>query len=281
MKLFECSIILCLLHANAFGSETPMLKSFGRLPEKYPASEALGSVPSPYREKVLTLVATWPKKSTFNRKTLPPADGADIETQCYETPKNPTYIGVGQRMVVAVPYERMVEIVDDFPAYVGLFEGLVRVTAKEWDGNRTVTEWEEEIPFPFVPNEHNQMIHLISSPRPGLKIYRYGLKRSDNMVKNDGAIVLERGDKGQTLYSEFDFFDANWGIAKSFGVERVWKDSLEGLFQSDLALKLRAENPSWTTTKVRAESLARAKALMKRKDYCPRVAIPVADTEVP
>lgn len=225
------------------------------------------------------LLETWPKNVSLKRAVPSSPGEPEVESQCFEMLKNPTYIGVGQRMVVSVPFERMVEVVDDYPAYVGIFEGLVRVAAVEVDGNRTVTEWEEEIPFPFVPNERNQMIHLVSTPRPGFKVYRYGLKKSNNQTKNDGVIVLEQSGKSKTLYTEYDFFDANWGIAKSFGLDHIWKDSLEDLFQSDLALKLKAENSSWLPARVKSESLAIAKSMVRRKDVCPKATFPFVSPE--
>jgi hypothetical protein len=57
----------------------------------------------------------------------------------------------------------------------------------------------------------------------------------------------------------------------------LWKESLEDIYQSDLALKLRAENADWTAKRVLEESEAHAKVLLKRADDCPKVLFPIPD----
>lgn len=253
--------------------------SFAGLKEKFSILSDIGSVPSPYRDKLKSLIATWPKSVSFQKNQPAKVGEADIEIQCYETLNNPTYIGVAQRMVVAAPFERVVSVVDDYGKYVGIFEGLKKVNSISVDENRVVTAWEEEIPFPLVPNEHNQMIHLVSNPHAGLKIYRYGLKESNHLTRNDGFIVLEAGRFGETVYTEFDFFDADWGIAKSFGVDRLWKGCLEGLYQSDFALKLRAEHGNWSAERVLETSNNFAKALSKQLGVCSKREFPIMDSK--
>ena len=177
-------------------------------------------------------------------------------------------------MLIAAPFERVASVVDDYGSYVGLFDGLNKVETLSLDGNRATTHWEEVVPLPFVPNEHNQMIHLVSTPRAGFKVYRYGLKKGDRLKSNDGVIVLEATSFGQTLYTEFDFFDADWGLAKSFGVPKLWKECLEGVYQSDYALKLRAEHIDWTSEKVRETSKQYAESMAGRPDTCPKTIFP-------
>ena len=262
------TMFLLFFISACLAAETP--KTFGHLGEKYGPTSRLDSVESPYRKKVCELVESWPKEVPFTRTSAATAGQPTLDSECYTTPGNPTYVGVGQRMVIAAPFERVSAAVDDYSGYVGIFEGLVSVHSLSTDENHAYTEWEESIPFPFVSNVHNQMIHLINQPRPGFRIYRYGLKKASDLIKDDGVIVLEQKSPTETVYTEYDFFDANWGIVKSFGIDRLWKESVEGVYQSDLALKLRVENPDWSADRVLKESRQAAKALIDRKDYCPK-----------
>ncbi len=228
--------------------------SFSGLGEKHPWLEDLGTVPSDSGKKLKELLQSWRSASGTEAFSLP------VEVIGYETPGNPFYVGAAQRMIIESSFERAQAIVDDFTHYVGIFDGLISVKSVMADGNRVITEWEESIPIPFVRNERNQMIYLVSSPKPGLRVYRYGLKESNHLLRSDGFIVLERLATGKTLFTEYDFFDADLGIVKSFGPKKFWDESVEGLFQTDFALKLRAEHGDWSKKQVLEES----KKLLKK-----------------
>jgi hypothetical protein len=257
-------ILTFLISASSFAATPP-----SPAPEKFSPFSSLESVESRYTQALCQLAQNWPRGVSFNG--APPSVGRPtLESECYETEGNPTYIGIGQRMVIGASIARVSAVVDDFAGYVGIFDGLVSVHPVATDGNRLVTEWEESIPFPFVPNEHSQMVHLINQRGPALRTYRYGLKKGTDLLKDDGIVVLEAKSPDETIYTEYDFFDANWGIAKSFGVDRLWKRNVEGIYQSDLALKLRAEHPDWLSKKVLSESSTQADALLAKKDACPK-----------
>jgi hypothetical protein len=223
------------------------------LTEKLPGIE---SVPSTY---LIELLKDWPKKDPFKPS---PAPSPGLQIVCLETPGNSLYFGAEQVMQVRAPLSRVAQIIDDFSEYPALFDGLL-----SQNGNLLVVASEQHIPIPFVPNEKSEMYYLVNEPSSSRRVYRYQLKSSNHMKANDGLIILEKKSDSLTSYTEFDFWDADWGVAKALGAEKIWKDNLEGLYQSDLAILLRAEHLDWNDEKVMNESKALLKTMPITEDY--------------
>jgi hypothetical protein len=225
---------------------------------EYPLRTSLGGVETPYTAEILSLLNAWPPAGLGQWM----ASANPIALHCFKTEGNDFYIGAGQFQKIAAPIERVTAVLDDFGGYVGIFKDMLKVEVKNRDGNRLITYWEQKIPFPLVPNVKQELIYLLKEQKDAngrrRKIYRYQLKSGSQLTADDGAIVLESHGEKETWYAEFDFFNADWGIVKSFGEKTVWKDSLEGLAQSDLALRLRAEHPEWNKEQVlkKSESMA-------------------------
>ena len=74
------------------------------------------------------------------------------------------------------------------------------------------------------------------------------------LIASDGLIVLTPLNSTQTLYTEYDFFDAKWGVAASFGGDKLWKDTVEGIALSDLAFKVAAERPELRIEQIKDEA---------------------------
>lgn len=257
MFTYFITVSSILVSSATFASELgPLPKSFAQLHETHATYESLQASPSKYADELTKLLKQWPKGTSFTDVTLVGEKDQffPLKIRCISTEGNDYYIGLAQKMIVDAPFARVETVVDHFSDYVGMFDGLVHVEMVSADGNKLVTSFEENIPIPFVPNEKDQMIYIISKPKEGFKIYRYGLKESNHLTKSDGFIVLEAQPEGKTIYTEYDFFDADWGIAKSVGRDKIWQDSVEGLLQSDLALKLASEHADWTKKQVFWES---------------------------
>ncbi|MGK5089164.1 hypothetical protein WDW86_16560 [Bdellovibrionota bacterium FG-2] len=175
-----------------------------------------------------------------------------------ETPNNEFYIGLQQRMWVNAPLERVEAILDDVKGYQEIFPDLDDVHVVSRTNNMFVTFWEQHVPVFFIPNVKFEMNYIVNKPSTDRKIYRYQLRKGQHLKKNNGAIIIERDkssdSKDKTRYTEFDFYDADWGPLKTLAPGRIWKESIGGIFVSDLAVKLKAENPSWPNQKVKEES---------------------------
>jgi hypothetical protein len=177
-----------------------------------------------------------------------------VSVTCLETPGRKFYIGVVQNMRVKAPIQKLQEIVSDFGSYAELFNGYAAVREESRDGDRITTYWEQKIPVFFIPNVRYRMIYQLSVADPNVKIYRYRLSKKGDLLESDGFIVLEKISDAETRYIETDFFDANWGILTTFAPGRIWTDSVDGLYQSDLAFLLKAEHPDWNNRRVHDEA---------------------------
>jgi hypothetical protein len=95
------------------------------------------------------------------------------------------------------------------------------------------------------------MTYVIESLQVDRKIFRYHLKEGEKIKASDGVIILQKLSEYLTLYFEIDFYDADWGILKSVSTDKIWSESIKGLFYSDLAFKFKAENTDWSSSKAR------------------------------
>lgn len=247
---FAILLSTCQAAAPQESSSPKAITSFSNLPQTHDSQSDLGSVPSPYYSVLKKVVKNWPKSDPFSKKD----QGDTVEALAYVTPGNDYYIGAAQRMIVSAPFETVTKVVDNFTKYVEFFDGLIRAEGVSADGNLVTTSWENSIPVPFVANERNQMIYLVCSPKPGLRLYRYGLKESNHIKMSDGFILVERLSESKTRYTEIDFWDAGGGLASFAGSRKMWSESIEGLLQTDYAFKLASEHPEWSSKKVLEES---------------------------
>ena len=232
-----------------------MLFAFGvqgaEVPHHYPIDSEMGGIESIYTKPLVQLIKASPAfSSVVSPETM--KDQNPVMIQAYETPGNELFIGVGQSMTVNAPLAKVEAVLDDFPNYKNIFDGLEEVKVKEKDGNRLVVFLEQHIGIPFVSNEKNDMIYLMEQPSPQKKIYRYQLKKSVHMISNDGFILIEAISPTQTAYTEFDFWDANWGLAKAVKSNNgIWEDNVEGLYNSDITVKFKSEHPDWSNHKLK------------------------------
>lgn len=206
---------------------------------------------SPYTIKLKrALLKPWPPRKLPYEATRGDRKNP-VGLRCLTTQENPTYIGVEQWMEIDAPVERVKAILDDFESYKKLFVGFDDVKVLKSDGNTHVLYWEQHIPV--LPNISYEMNYLVSQLSDGKYVYRYQLRQARSIHFSDGVIVLESASPMKTRYSEYDFFDANWGLM-SLSKERIWTESVEGIYLSDLAIKLKAENPSWDYDRIREEA---------------------------
>jgi hypothetical protein len=170
-----------------------------------------------------------------------------VQITCLETPASPFYVGVVQEMTVDAPLDVVAKVVEAIDQLADLFPGYASVKLLSRDDSKPVgrwlTFWEQRIPVFFIPNVKYEMVYFISPAQNGVKPYRYQLNAPGTIRESDGMIVLEKKSDGKTHYIEADFFSADWGVVEKLAPSRIWKDSADGLYLSDLAIKLKAELP--------------------------------------
>jgi len=222
------------------------------------AQKAVGSVPSAYGGWIRKVISQWP---ALNRPFKLPGDlnlRSSIELQCLLNEKNYHFIGVAQRMWIEAPLKGVQKWIDDVDRYQQIFPGYKNIHLTLKEPAHWITFWEQIVPVFFISNVKYEMHYWLYpetvTADTHLRIYLYGLKSSKTLKSSDGVIVLESVDAQHTLYTEYDFFDADWGLAASFGGDKVWKESVEGVALSDLAFKVAAEHPTFSSAQIQERS---------------------------
>jgi len=188
-----------------------------------------------------------------------PGESPIIQANCLETPKNEFYVGVEQHMIVNSAIPRIDTAISDFASYPKLFPGLKHVEVRSQDKNLWVIGFEQHIPVFFIPNVHYEMYYLFDRSQSNRVLVRYKLKEKTKIKLSDGIILLEKISENKTRYTEYDFFDADYGMLKTFAPGSIWESSVHDLLLSDLVIKVRAENPELNHASV----LEKAKSLLE------------------
>jgi hypothetical protein len=175
-----------------------------------------------------------------------------LHLDCFTTPGHAEMIGIRQEMAVEAPLKDVAAVIEDFPAYAQLFPDVVEVHKLKGSehGNRFAVSTEQHIPVFFIPNLVIETTYLVDRT-PSRTVYRYKLKEQGRVKATDGFIVLEPLSSTRTRYVELDFIEADTG---PISMATVWEQSLSGFYRSDVALKLKAEQPALSYEKIRAEA---------------------------
>jgi hypothetical protein len=227
------------------------------------ADETLDGPDTVYTGWLVDVLKRWPE-------SRPASDGMpSLQVTCMPTASDDRYVGMLQQMTVEAPLSVVEKVLDDVPRYKDLFPGVVdvHILPGTHNGHRYVTVWEQRVPVFFLPNEIYELANVVDKTSPELRVYRYKLRRDGSMLASDGMVLLEALGPGRTRYTEYDFFNAQWGPLPA---SLVWRESLRGAFISDMAIKLRAENPRWSVERVSAEAGRRFDAEAERMEQCYR-----------
>lgn len=212
----------------------------------YPLDLKLDGPQGLYTDALLQLIKQWPEGRKFCQLKDEP-----LEIQMIKLPTEgrPYYVGFKKCMNIQAPLATVAGVMDDVEHYEQLYPGDKKVQILSRDRNKTTLAWERKIPVFFVPNEKYQMNYLSASSGPGIKMYRSQLKQGDRLRFSDAIVVIEASGPKSTLYTDYEFYEANYGIGL-FGInavssESVWKESLEGSYLSLLAVRFKAEHLDW------------------------------------
>ena len=225
------------------------------------ADEALEGHDSPYSGWVAHVLRHWPASSPQ------PTGSASLKMTCISTPSDSGYVGMLQQMIISAPLAAVESVLDDIPHYKDIFPGVVdaRVLHGSSSGDRFVTAWEQRVPVFFLPNVNFELAHVVDRTVAGMRAYRYKLRKGSAVVASDGIAVLESLGANVTRFTAYDFLNARWGLLPS---SAVWRESLRGTFVTDIAIRLRAENPGWTGKRVADESTRHAEGEVEELERC-------------
>jgi len=208
-----------------------------------------GAKESFYSERISNVLKSWPPK--YIPET---SDGPNpIWVRAIRTKDKPNYIGLVKRVTIKAAIERVTELIEGFEKYKELFDEIVSVKVKMRDQNRVWTSWERDSPAFFIPNIKYEQVYAIDSSSPDKRVYRYQLISGNSVNNSDGIIVVEKAGE-LTRLSAWDFFDANWGLARTLAEGLIWKRALEGSYKGDAAFLSKAEHPDWNHDQIESAS---------------------------
>jgi hypothetical protein len=168
-------------------------------------------------------------------------------------------VGAFQKMTIAAPPEAVARVLERFGEYDRLFRGYKEIRQIERRGARVLLYWEQRIPIPLIPNVKYRMLYELGSGPAEERIYRYRMTWSNSLKYSEGFIRLapDPGSPKKTRYVEIDFWDAPTGLGGLLAPGRIVRESFEGVYQTDLAVLLRAENPDKPVEWAMEESIKR------------------------
>jgi len=211
-----------------------------------PVAEKFDGPDSVYSGRLVQVLQRWPGKH------LDAPGPGPVELTCIATAEQEKYVGMLQRATIRAPLSAVEAVLDDVAHYKDLFPNTVdvHVVPGSRRGNRYLTSWEQRIPVFFLPNVTYELAYVVDKTTPGRSVYRYKLGRGDQLVASDGMVILEATGPDTTQFTEYDFFHAR---PVPLPTQFVWRESLRGAFLSDVAIKLKAENPSWSYERIASQ----------------------------
>lgn len=217
--------------------------------ENIPIQSKIEIKDSKYTQTVIDIINRWKEikpSKCVNEKN-------HIKIDAHTLTEDEYYMAFLQKSCFHAPINTVAKILKSFDKYAELFPDLKYVKIIDQKANNYLTSWKVRVPVFFLPNFEYQMRYLIEDTDI-TKIFRYHLVGGETMVQSDGVIILEKISEKETIYAEYDFYLAEWGAMKTISPGRIWKDSLKGLYHSDLALKMKSENSDWDYEKSKEES---------------------------
>jgi hypothetical protein len=223
---------------------TQVLKKFYPIQDPIPLAKE-----SIYSKKIYKVLKDWPP--SYIPKGFDQAH--PIWIRAVRTKGNSDYIGVVKKVFIPVALEKVAALMESFEKYKEIFPEVVEVKITERQANYVYTHWERESPAFFVPNIKYDQVYAIDNRSPDRKIYRYQLISGNSVNFSDGLVVLERVQEG-TILTAWDFFEGNFGLAKTFAEGHIWKRVMQGTVRADLSFIAKAEHPSWTLKQIEEAS---------------------------
>jgi hypothetical protein len=226
-----------------------------------PLPESVDGLDSVYAGWLSHVLQHWSPRRFGSESAQP------LTLTCIATANEDKYVGMLQRTTIRAGISVVEDILDDVAHYRDLFPGTVDVQVVPGSryGNRFVTAWEQRVPVFFLPNVTYELAYQVDKTTPGRAVYRYKLRRGDKLTASDGMVVLDAVGPATTQFTEYDFFNARWGPLPA---ALVWRESLQGAFLSDVAIKLKAENPGWSYERIASEAERLIETQAERIEQC-------------
>jgi len=184
---------------------------------------------------------------------LHPLGEPGVILKCLSSPSDSLLIGAFHQIPIHAPVAEVYKVFRNFEAYPEWLPGVKSVKILRTEPSFLVS-FEQIIPFPFVPNTRYSVWYESLRPAADSILIRFQLSASEDLKSLDGYSLLKGTPENETLYSELDFLDAHWGVAKFLSPRSIWKEAVSGFLESDFALKLKSEKPAMSTRELQREA---------------------------
>lgn len=246
--------LIFVLFMGAFLVLWPLNSNSG---EDWNAELAKGSVNSPYTAELNRLMTSNGKLLSWEKIPTAIPQKNKVMISCYLRADSKPALGIVQQMIISAPISAVKKVLDNIDEYQKYFPGYEKIEVLDRKNEVLLTYWEQAIPFPF-PNLKYRMIYKIGTWESGRVYYSYGLTWSKTIKYSDGLIVLEpvKDHPEQTKYLEMDFWDTYPGLVDNLAPATILKESIEGVYISDRAIQIHAEQPELSFKNVQEKSKA-------------------------
>jgi hypothetical protein len=216
---------------------------------------AVASIPTINLTGINSIYSERLKNLFLKNMTIPQKGSPDaLKISRINTPSKELYIGMKQEMIVKASVRDVAGVLDDFAHYHEMFDDLVKAEIVSYSSSGFSLLQEQNIPIPFVSNLVFTLNYFVDKALPDRIGYLYKLRNSNNMNFNDGMIKLARISDNECYFIEYDFVSADWSLLGSIASNKIWESSIEGAILSNMIIKLRAEHPDWSYSKVKKEA---------------------------
>jgi hypothetical protein len=206
----------------------------------------LEGIESPYSDQILAHF-----NSEAVKKRVP---SPTVNIVCIQTEGDPLYIGVQQEFIIKAPLKRVVDVLEDFDNYPMMFEDIIKAVFTKKADDYYMLWQEQKFPIPFLSNIVYTQSYYIENT-PSRKRYLYKLYEGGKDAKyDDGMIQLKKLGENECSFYELDFVDADWSIIGKIAPGTIWKAAVKGAIESNMIIKTRAENPTWSMDDVKDEA---------------------------
>jgi len=235
------------------------------------ASDGPEGIDSVYTEYLTQVLKRWvPLRADMAPSSR---EAGSVAMMCVATIGAERYVGMIQRQRIHATLSIVEDVLDEIDHYKDLFPGTIDVrvltgSRRPVPGTPTATRfdtaWVQRPPIFLLPDIRYEMSNQVEKT-PTRAVYRYKFRVGDKLIASDGFVVVEAIDAATTQFTEYDFFNGHWGPLPMW---LVWRESLKAAFQSDVAIRLKAEQPTLSYARIAAEAERLASSESERFERC-------------
>ncbi len=164
--------------------------------------------------------------------------GNELLLSVVPTEGNKTYIGIIGQMTIQSSLQEVLQVLRKVDEYQKIYVDLEKVTLTNTAGADQCIDW--NFKGPMGTHTQYQTVQRIDSLNKKAALI-YQLKKSAEVLENDGFILLEETALGVHFFS-VDFLNAKWGFFGKMFKNQIWNTTCENTVKALTAIKKLAED---------------------------------------